>query len=196
MPEEIESKQPEDIFAEIEKKISPAKTEAVQVTPTKEPRKKRSKIWLKILIVVLIGLGCWFGFPYLKSSFIKVTEWSKIKKEKTPAGEKAIGTEVNKEVSLLTGGNEITKTIVDQDNDGLSDEEEQSFGTDPLSTDTDQDGLTDKEEVKIYQTDPLNPDTDGDGLKDGEEVRQGLNPKNPSPNAKLMDLQSEINKLK
>jgi len=36
--------------------------------------------------------------------------------------------------------------------------------------DSDNDGLLDDDEVKIYNTDPTNPDTDGDGLRDGEEV--------------------------
>ncbi|MFP6904346.1 MAG: OmpA family protein [Verrucomicrobiota bacterium] len=60
--------------------------------------------------------------------------------------------------------------IVDTDGDGLTDDREAKYGTDPLNPDTDGDGLKDGEEVDVYRTDPLNPDTDGDGLKDGEEV--------------------------
>lgn len=41
--------------------------------------------------------------------------------------------------------------------------------------DTDNDGLTDEQE-KSYGTDPNDPDTDGDGFKDGEEVRNLYNP--------------------
>ncbi len=41
--------------------------------------------------------------------------------------------------------------------------------------DTDNDGLTDEQE-EIYGTDRLNPDTDGDGYLDGEEVENGFNP--------------------
>jgi len=58
----------------------------------------------------------------------------------------------------------------DSDADGLTDEEEQKLGTNPLDPDTDHDGLNDYDEVKVYHTDPLNPDTDFDGLKDGAEV--------------------------
>ena len=43
------------------------------------------------------------------------------------------------------------------------------------STDTDKDGLTDAEE-NFYGTDPLNPDTDGDGYLDGEEIASRCNP--------------------
>jgi len=44
--------------------------------------------------------------------------------------------------------------------------------------DTDGDGLTDDQEA-IYGTDPMNPDTDGDGYLDGDEVAGGYNPNGP-----------------
>jgi len=69
--------------------------------------------------------------------------------------------------------------VVDSDNDGLTDAEEKTLGTDPNNPDTDGDGLFDGEEVKVYKTDPLNPDTDGDGFKDGDEVKNGYDPKGP-----------------
>src|SRR5439155_10299358 len=50
------------------------------------------------------------------------------------------------------------------------DGEEKTAGTNPLSPDTDGDGLKDGDEVKIYKTNPLKADTDGDGLNDGFEV--------------------------
>ena len=58
----------------------------------------------------------------------------------------------------------------DSDGDGIPDDEEAEWGTDPFDPDTDDDGLTDGEEILQYKTDPLNPDTDLDALKDGEEV--------------------------
>ncbi|MDE0805067.1 MAG: hypothetical protein OSA99_17305, partial [Acidimicrobiales bacterium] len=57
----------------------------------------------------------------------------------------------------------------DGDGDGLSDDEEQEFGTDPGIPDTDGDGLTDGEEVQIG-TDPTSSDTDGDGHSDLTEL--------------------------
>lgn len=69
----------------------------------------------------------------------------------------------------------------DYDNDGLTNNYEESIGTDPKNPDTDGDNLWDGEEVngeytqegrqgyKAYKTDPLNPDTDGDGLSDYDE---------------------------
>ncbi len=67
--------------------------------------------------------------------------------------------------------------VPDADKDGLSDEEEEIFGTDPTNPDTDDDGFTDFEEIMKMGTDPLavtNPDvdTDGDGLDDYEEVKE------------------------
>ncbi|MFT6045670.1 MAG: hypothetical protein ACI9WC_001371, partial [Arenicella sp.] len=88
----------------------------------------------------------------------------------------------------------------DQDDDGLTNDEEAILGTDPTNPDTDGDGLKDGEEVITTNpsdacdpdpnvgacdqdddgltndeeaaagTDPTNPDTDGDGYNDGEEV--------------------------
>ena len=72
---------------------------------------------------------------------------------------------------------EDTILLVDSDEDKLlDDEEEMTYGTDPLNSDTDGDGLDDYEELKVYKTDPLNPDTDKDGYLDGEEVQNGYNP--------------------
>ncbi|MFC1926889.1 hypothetical protein ACFLWV_03980, partial [Chloroflexota bacterium] len=61
-------------------------------------------------------------------------------------------------------------TDADGDGDGLSDIEEQKYGTNPYLADTDQDGLSDYEEVNTSETDPLNADTDGDGVEDGDDL--------------------------
>lgn len=73
----------------------------------------------------------------------------------------------------------------DDDNDGLSDTEESTKGTDPLNPDTDGDGINDGTEI-AKGSDPLTPettvgnsniDTDGDGLLDSEEI--GPDPSKP-----------------
>jgi uncharacterized repeat protein (TIGR01451 family) len=63
----------------------------------------------------------------------------------------------------------------DDDGDDLSDDEENTIGSDPLDADTDDDGLTDGQEVNLA-TNPLNPDTDNDNSDDGTEVSNGSDP--------------------
>ena len=65
----------------------------------------------------------------------------------------------------------------DSDDDGLSDGGEVNFvGSDPNDADSDDDGLSDGAEVLTHGTDPNDPDTDGDGLSDGDEIAGGSNP--------------------
>ncbi len=64
----------------------------------------------------------------------------------------------------------------DLDLDGLSADEETLAGSSDASQDTDQDGLGDFDEVRVYLTNPSKADTDGDGFKDGQEVSSGYNP--------------------
>lgn len=58
----------------------------------------------------------------------------------------------------------------DIDGDGLSNEDESLYETNPLLYDTDSDGLADGDEIIIYFTNPNLVDTDKDGLSDGDEV--------------------------
>lgn len=81
--------------------------------------------------------------------------------------------------------------ITDSDGDGIGDFEEvrgyqitlnvnmnntptsttPTVRTDPLDTDTDNDGITDGAERNVHFTDPTDNDTDNDGIIDGDEVR-------------------------
>ncbi len=93
-------------------------------------------------------------------------------------------------------------TPPDRDEDGLSDADEEEFGTDPdnpdsegdhvndgdevhewgtdpLDNDSDDDFLTDGDEVNITDTDPTDPDTDDDGLGDSDENPNGADPNDP-----------------
>ncbi len=84
---------------------------------------------------------------------------------------------VNVPLATTTVVATATEPIVDTDNDGLTDSEEQKeYHTNYNVSDTDHDGLNDYEEVRIYQTNPLNSDSDGDGYLDGAEVKNGYNP--------------------
>lgn len=53
--------------------------------------------------------------------------------------------------------------------------EEESGSELVLAPDSDQDGLSDQDE-EVFGTDPLLADTDGDGYQDAAEIRQGYNP--------------------
>ncbi len=74
----------------------------------------------------------------------------------------------------------------DTDGGGVSDAYEYIYGFDPLDPnddeaappDRDQDGLSDDDE-SLYGTDPDHPDTDGDGYFDGHEVWNGRDPLYP-----------------
>ncbi|MEP2158532.1 gliding motility-associated C-terminal domain-containing protein [Maribacter dokdonensis] len=52
------------------------------------------------------------------------------------------------------------------------------FDNEPLNNDTDNDGLSNDEELTLG-TDPNNPDTDGDGIMDGQETMDGTDPLDP-----------------
>ena len=64
----------------------------------------------------------------------------------------------------------------DADGDGLVDEYETWFGTDPDNVDSDGDRLTDLVEITEYLTSPVSADTDKDGYSDRAEVRRGGDP--------------------
>lgn len=83
---------------------------------------------------------------------------------------------IDQEPSITTPPSSQPEPIRDSDRDGVVDSEEGLLQIDPLNPDTDNDGLSDGEEVRIYESDPLSADTDGDGYDDGDEVHHGYNP--------------------
>ena len=74
------------------------------------------------------------------------------------------------EYVLIDPINESLCEALDSDLDGLFDPDEADIGSDPLDSDTDDDGLSDYDEVTSTGTDPTLDDTDGDGLSDGDET--------------------------
>ena len=73
----------------------------------------------------------------------------------------------------------ISDADIDSDNDGLTNIEEINYSSNPLMADSDEDGLNDYNEIKIYLTDATLEDSDGDGLNDGDESILGFNPNLP-----------------
>jgi hypothetical protein len=68
--------------------------------------------------------------------------------------------------------------------------QENKTTTNNVFLDSDQDGLTDAEE-KTYGTDPYKLDTDVDGYSDGAEVKSGYNPLKPAPGDKIVASQDQ-----
>ena len=77
-------------------------------------------------------------------------------------------------LEIALGGDPLYKfddlTLSDIDGDGVRDEDEKLYGTEPLDPDTDGDGILDGSELFSYGTDPLSEDTDSDGLEDPREL--------------------------
>ena len=74
------------------------------------------------------------------------------------------------------GNHQSNPNSTDTDGDMLSDSEEAYFGVDGFVTDitnpdTDGDNLTDYQEVMLYQTSPIKIDTDGDNYTDNYEFK-------------------------
>jgi len=212
--QENKQQEPEDIFEEIEGgpkpsvspeseqvktgEAAPAPSEVPSAPPPrkekiKKPFKLKKVVVLIIVVVILagIGFGVFYNLPKI-SDFLKTFLKTIGTPLETPAKETE-ETDIDT-TPLVTQPSE--PIVLDTDGDGLLDTEEDNLGTDKNNPDSDNDGLFDKEEVKIYLTDPLNPDTDGDGIIDGEEVEQGRDPNDFNPEAKLLDLQKEIEKLR
>ena len=79
----------------------------------------------------------------------------------------------------------------DTDGDGLKDGEEIAFGSYPNNPDSDGDGLRDLGE-KTFGTNPRSPDTDMDGLSDWMEVIHHTDPLNPDPDGDGLKDSEEI----
>lgn len=184
----------EDIFAETESKAMPKLVPEEAETRARELAKSapRVRIPIKRILISLLTLIVIAGLVY--------GGWLVYKRVIEPALEKQGAEEEIKveEKSGLTPEEpaERPSLPLDTDSDGLPDKEEEILGTGINVVDTDRDGLFDGEEVKIYRTDPLKADSDGDGYPDGTEVKNGYDPLDPTPGARLFNLGEEIEKIK
>jgi len=90
--------------------------------------------------------------------------------------------------SLLLGVKWYVFENNDIDGDLLLNSEEEAIGTNPYNADTDEDGLNDYEEVRLFSSNPLNRDTDEDGLNDyAEVIRFRTNVNDPDTDADGLD---------
>jgi hypothetical protein len=167
----------EDIFSEVDKSTKP---EAFRPRDNSSLYPPETVIpaedgWLKnkgIIFGLIIGaivIICG-GFIILKLMI----------KNTAPAN-----TQIKEEVKNTQVTPEVTAPVVEEVNNTVTQPIQPTL-TAPI--DTDQDGLTDREEIKVYGTEPLESDTDSDGYIDGEEVKGGFNPKGPG---KLLDINNQ-----
>ncbi len=164
----------------------------------------RKFFWLGLVaVVVILALGGWYiyakffatsglNLPAVNINSLSPTELNKQFENKiSNFNLNAQNGEANPEIIPTSTETAATSSpinppeAIDSDLDGLTDAEESDLGTNFLEPDSDNDGLFDREEVKVYETDPLTTDTDGDGYLDGQEVKGGYNPKGPG---KLLEL--------
>ncbi|MBU0722026.1 hypothetical protein KKA93_01030 [Patescibacteria group bacterium] len=183
-----------DIFSQVDKTIKPEAlrprdndflSAAETVIPLDDSWLKNKGLIIGLIfggLIILIG-GGFFGFKLINKSTAPIN----INNDNAGVTTEQINNnQITPEVP--TSSVEEIKNVIEQpirptvdqpidiDQDGLTDEEEATFSTNPNNPDTDNDGLTDREEVKVYDTDPIKADTDGDGYADGEEVKNGFNP--------------------
>lgn len=129
--------------------------------------------WKRISVIVVVGLllttavgvGALVTFTDLKLS-----DDSKTLAQPTPPDNRqSIPGPKTREVPAVDGA------ATDSDDDGLSDRQERSFGSDPEDPDTDNDGVNDSEEYRHF-ADPTKADTDDDGVPDRVEIQEGTAP--------------------
>lgn len=90
------------------------------------------------------------------------------------------------EIFTISGNKEFIANIgpttnaldeADDDEDGLNNSWEKSYGSNPNNPDSDGDGISDGEE-HLLGTHPARADSDGDGMRDNDELRAGTSPTN------------------
>lgn len=203
------TREPEDILAAVDdtaegtvekpsvfKPIQTTQTAAPSIPPAMAPVAKaqstepilgKGKKTIVLLVVLVLVLGVlaaagWYGYQVFFSGEQSATPTTQDSSGQQPAGDSA----VNQPSADPDVPAEVVTQPQDTDRDGLTDEDETLYGTDPQQVDTDADGLTDRDEVRVFSTDPNNTDTDGDTYIDGQEVRGGYDPKGPG---RLLEIQ-------
>lgn len=130
-------------------------------------------VWVLAIFLILC---LWMGFSATFTLFSGRFQASRATQTAAAATAQVIG------VTQTVIANQTAAAIAgqqDTDGDGLTNQAEAGFNTDPNNADTDRDGLMDGVEVNQTRTNPLAPDSDGDALLDGDEVQRKTNPLNP-----------------
>jgi LPXTG-site transpeptidase (sortase) family protein len=133
-------------------------TKAIMAEETRNEKKKRlgffSKLSIALLLFLAAGLGVMYAFG-LQETAVSFIKNNVLAKEQTP-----------QEIAPQ----DLAQPAADAFQIALLNEKKLL-----PNEDYDRDGLANQDEVK-YGTDPYNPDTDGDTYLDGEEVATGYDP--------------------
>jgi len=200
----LNNQQPKDIFEDVGPKPTINKKNKEKYSIERSPKNPSNKPSHKVKthkeggdIFILITRLLIILAIIIAISFVVLYFWNKFENEDILTENETLielADNVTSTPSIII--EEPKEKPLDTDADGLTDVEEKQLKTNINNPDTDNDGLSDRLEVKVYFTNPLSADTDKDGISDGEEVRMGMDPDDPTPGAKLFDLEAEINRLK
>lgn len=139
------------------------------------PKKKMLLVGIIIVGLLLLAIGSYLAY---QKFFVQGDNFI-LPSQISPEAENNNTADPQEQPAETTAVEEESDFSKDTDGDGLTDEEELGYNTDPELADSDRDGLFDREEVITWKTDPLNPDSDQDSYLDGEEVKRGYNPLGP-----------------
>lgn len=151
--------------------------------PEAHSKKRILLIGIGVVVVLLLGIGGYIAYSSFFAEDATVAITPEVSEEQNvpadvdddPVAQDTNGLPEVEEEDAPEEAVELTLSR-DSDGDGLTDEDERQYNTDPLLPDSDRDGLFDREEVITWNTDPLNPDSDGDSYPDGDEVKNGYDP--------------------
>jgi len=120
---------------------------------TPASRQQLKKIWLSVVVLIVVaslGAGVWWYYNNRIANSLPDQPVVNDQKSVSSVPEENTAFDDNP----ITDNQPVEPpSLVDSDNDGLSDDQELNYGTNPL-----------------------NPDSDGDGYLDGQEVANGYNP--------------------
>jgi hypothetical protein len=205
----LKSNEPEDILSSVDRGEAvirkpaqpvapipgPMPTPAARPLPPAEPQDLGhtfKKVAIIIVLVLLggavLGAGGYYGYKLMNSEQSVINQPVTDLNINQPEINQPVDLNINSNQPNINQPAEVppAEAPMDTDRDGLSDEDEMLYGTNPNEIDSDKDDLTDRDEIKVFKTDPNNADTDGDGYNDGAEIRAGYDPKGPG---KLFNIQ-------
>lgn len=170
--------QPQQTFSssqELPKPLTPnAPSQGSYIPETPKPNRRKSVLIGIIIFAILIVLvaGALVGYNYLtnKNKNTNATVNANIEANANIAINQNINANLNANANINLNSNiNLNANLNSNINAGVN------TNVNTATTDSDNDGLTDEKE-SLYGTNPNNPDTDSDGYKDGTEIENRYSP--------------------